>query len=102
MSSCATATPRTTLRPLSRHPVTATHPRRPRLTGPLARRRRPPPSRRQESLKEGVNMEVPHKLLVLIGKLKSAGCTPIRREGEEYRCRCPAHDDNGPSLYIRT
>src|SRR5262245_25376543 len=49
-----------------------------------------------------MHMDVPYRLAVLLLKLKSAGCTPIRREGEEYRCRCPAHDDNGPSLYIRT
>src|SRR5262249_32857813 len=46
-------------------------------------------------------MEVPHQLIVLFNKLKSAGCTSIRQEGEEYRCRCPAHNDNGPSLYLR-
>src|SRR4051794_7375676 len=44
---------------------------------------------------------VPHKLAVLLHKLKEADCAPIRREGPEYRCRCPAHADNGPSLYLR-
>jgi len=46
-------------------------------------------------------MDVPYKLAVLVQKLKDSGCIPIRNEGEEFRCRCPAHADNGPSLYIR-
>lgn len=46
-------------------------------------------------------MMVPHKLAILLTKLQEAGCGPIRTEGEEYRCRCPAHTDRGPSCYFR-
>src|SRR5262249_34062355 len=42
-----------------------------------------------------------HKLAVLLHKLREAGCGPVRDTGDEHRCRCPAHDDSGPSLYIR-
>jgi hypothetical protein len=45
-------------------------------------------------------MRLPHNLAVLGRKLIDAGCGPIRPANDEYRCRCPAHDDNGPSLYI--
>jgi hypothetical protein len=44
---------------------------------------------------------IPYKLAVLFYKLVEAGCGPIRPEGPEFRCRCPAHDDHGPSLYTR-
>jgi Protein of unknown function (DUF3987)/Domain of unknown function (DUF3854) len=43
---------------------------------------------------------IPYKLSVLLRKLEDAGCGPIREEGEEFRCRCPGHEDNGPSLYV--
>src|SRR5262249_33322347 len=46
-------------------------------------------------------MKLPYKLTVLLHKLQAAGCAPIRREGSEFRCRCPAHADHGPSLYVR-
>jgi hypothetical protein len=45
-------------------------------------------------------MEIPHKSAILLHKLTEAGCGPIRRQGNEFRCRCPAHDDRGPSLYV--
>jgi hypothetical protein len=45
-------------------------------------------------------MNIPYQLAVLLNKLQEAGCGPIRREGPEFRCRCPAHDDGGPSFYI--
>jgi hypothetical protein len=44
----------------------------------------------------------PYKFAVLLKKLHGAGCGPIRKEGAEFRCRCPAHDDHGPSLYVAT
>jgi hypothetical protein len=47
-------------------------------------------------------VKTPYKLLVLLNKIQEIGCGPISRSGGELRCRCPAHDDNGPSLYIRT
>src|SRR5262245_37837620 len=46
-------------------------------------------------------MKLPYKLTVLLHKLQAAGCAPIRREGSEFRCRCPAHADHSPSLYVR-
>src|SRR5271165_3937178 len=46
-------------------------------------------------------MFVNFKLAVLFNKLHSAGCGPLCRENGEFRCRCPAHADNGPSLYVR-
>jgi hypothetical protein len=45
-------------------------------------------------------MQVPYRLQVLLNKLQEAGCGPIRKEGVEFRCRCPAHDDGSPSLYV--
>src|SRR5262245_43492012 len=45
-------------------------------------------------------MKMPFKLAVLLNKLHAAGCGQARREGREFRCRCPAHADNGPSLYL--
>jgi len=45
-------------------------------------------------------MKIPYKLAVILHKLIAAGCGPVRREGDEFRCRCPAHDDRGPSFYI--
>src|SRR5256885_5036041 len=35
----------------------------------------------------------------LFRSLDAAGCDP-RPAGGEYRCRCPAHDDGSPSLYV--
>jgi hypothetical protein len=35
-----------------------------------------------------------------LNKLNEAGCGPVRRAGHEFRCRCPAHADNGPSFYL--
>jgi hypothetical protein len=51
--------------------------------------------------KDAVMSMMPHKLAVVLHKLRQAGYGPIRREGSEFRCRCPAHSDNGPSLYVR-
>jgi hypothetical protein len=45
-------------------------------------------------------MQIPHKMAVLLAKLSAAGCGPVRRAGAEFRCRCPAHADNGPSFYL--
>jgi hypothetical protein len=45
-------------------------------------------------------MIVPYKLAVLLHKIHAAGCGPVRGAGREFRCRCPAHADNGPSLYV--
>jgi hypothetical protein len=45
-------------------------------------------------------MKVPYRLAILLNKIQEAGCASMRREGDEFRCRCPAHDDNGPSLYV--
>src|SRR5262245_57408696 len=44
---------------------------------------------------------IPYKLALLLHKVKASGFGPVRKEGDEYRCRCPAHSDNGPSLYVR-
>src|SRR5262249_34513649 len=77
---------------------------------PLGRRRAPPPPRpttatRSEpsgwSVTKETCMDAPHKLAVLIHKLRAVGCGPVRRAGNEFRCRCPAHDDGDPSLYLR-
>ena len=46
-------------------------------------------------------MHIPYKLTVLTNKLLEANCGPIHRAGNEFRCRCPAHDDHRPSFYIR-
>jgi hypothetical protein len=46
-------------------------------------------------------MKVPYKLAILLNKLQEANCGPFRKANGELRCRCPAHEDNGPSLYIR-
>jgi hypothetical protein len=45
-------------------------------------------------------MYVPYKLAVLLHKLREDGGGPIRQQGGEFRCHCPAHDDGGPSLYL--
>jgi hypothetical protein len=45
-------------------------------------------------------VKVPYKLAVLLNKLNEAGCGPVRQEGDELRCRCPAHEDSSPSLYL--
>lgn len=45
-------------------------------------------------------MQVTYTLSVFLNKLAQAGGGPFRREGEEFRGRCPAHADNGPSLYV--
>lgn len=46
-------------------------------------------------------MEVPYKLAVFFRKIVDAGCGPVRKAGEEFRCRCSAHADSAPSMYIR-
>lgn len=45
-------------------------------------------------------MNIPYRLSVLLHKLQQADCGPVRHAGGGLRCRCPAHADNGPSLYI--
>jgi hypothetical protein len=45
-------------------------------------------------------MNIPYKLYVLRAKLLNANCGPLRKAREEWRCRCPAHDDKSPSLYV--
>jgi hypothetical protein len=45
-------------------------------------------------------MKLPYKLTLLLRKLHEANCGPIHKAGREFRCRCPAHDDGSPSLYI--
>jgi hypothetical protein len=45
-------------------------------------------------------MKMPFLLFILLNKLNGAGCGPVRKQGDEYRCCCPAHADNGPSLYV--
>jgi hypothetical protein len=44
-------------------------------------------------------VRVPAKLGKLIASLQERG--PVRRAGGEWRTRCPAHADSGPSLYVR-
>jgi hypothetical protein len=44
-------------------------------------------------------MRVPAKLGKLLASLRERG--PVRRAGGEWRTRCPAHADSGPSLYVR-
>lgn len=46
-------------------------------------------------------MQIPYKQAVLLRKLVAANCGPVCRAGNEHRCRCPAHDDSSPSLYVR-
>jgi hypothetical protein len=50
---------------------------------------------------KGIAMNVPHKLAILIHKLVETGCGPVRKQGEEFRFRCPAHADSVPSLYVK-
>src|SRR5262245_49846306 len=45
-------------------------------------------------------MKIPYKAAIVLNKLRDLGCGPIRQEGEQFRCRCPAHNDNNPSLYV--
>src|SRR5262249_40627430 len=47
-----------------------------------------------------IAMNIPYKLAVLFHKLQGAGCGPVRKAGSEFRCRCPAHEDGTPSLYV--
>src|SRR5262245_44215466 len=47
-------------------------------------------------------MLICHRLAVLLHKLREIGCGPFRTEAGEFRCKCPAHDDSSPSLYLRT
>ena len=44
-------------------------------------------------------MNVPAKLGRLLSSLQERG--PVGRSGGEWRTRCPAHADTGPSLYVR-
>jgi hypothetical protein len=49
-----------------------------------------------------MNATTPYELSVFFGRLEEAGCGPVRETGGgEFRSRCPAHDDGGPSLYTR-
>lgn len=45
-----------------------------------------------------MNTTIPTKLASLLSRLRERG--DVRRAGKEWRTRCPAHDDNGPSLYV--
>ena len=42
---------------------------------------------------------MPSKLAGLLARLRERGA--VRRAGDEWRSRCPAHDDGSPSLYVR-
>jgi hypothetical protein len=42
---------------------------------------------------------IPAKLAGLFSELRKRG--EVRWTGSEWRTRCPAHDDDGPSLYVR-
>ena len=44
-------------------------------------------------------MQIPAKLVALLSELRERG--EVRWTGSEWRTRCPAHADNGPSLYVR-
>ena len=46
-------------------------------------------------------MTIPYRLAALIHALEAAGHGPVCPAGDELRCRCPAHDDRSPSLYLR-
>src|SRR4051794_25644288 len=41
---------------------------------------------------------IPPKLATLLARLRERG--EVRRAGGEWRTRCPAHPDDGPSLYV--
>jgi hypothetical protein len=41
---------------------------------------------------------IPPKLATLLARLRERG--EVRRAGDEWRARCPAHDDGSPSLYV--
>ncbi len=43
---------------------------------------------------------IPYKASVLFDKLRERGYGPVCPAGDEFRCRCPAHADSSPSLYI--
>ena len=43
---------------------------------------------------------IPSKLAGLLARLRERG--EVRVAGDEWRTRCPAHDDNGPSICGRT
>src|SRR5947208_2760864 len=43
-------------------------------------------------------MRIPPKLATLLARLRERG--EVRRAGGEWRTRCPAHPDDGPSLYV--
>jgi len=45
-----------------------------------------------------LSTSLPSKLAALLARLRERG--HVRRAGSEWRTRCPAHDDNGPSLYV--
>jgi hypothetical protein len=45
-------------------------------------------------------MIIPHKFAILLRKILDVGGGPFRPAGGELRCRCPAHDDSSPSLYL--
>ena len=44
-------------------------------------------------------MQVPAKLAAMLSELRKQG--EVRWTGSEWRTRCPAHADNGPSLYVQ-
>src|SRR3954471_4501610 len=46
-----------------------------------------------------MSMPIPPKLATLLSRLRERG--EVRRAGGEWRARCPAHPDDGPSLYVR-
>jgi hypothetical protein len=45
-----------------------------------------------------MSLTIPTKLAGLLAALRGRG--EVRRAGDEWRARCPAHDDRGPSLYV--
>src|SRR4051794_11897938 len=45
-----------------------------------------------------MNEKMPYKQARILHCLKEYG--PVKPEKGEWRCRCPAHEDNGPSLYV--
>jgi hypothetical protein len=46
-----------------------------------------------------VSNTIPSRFVGLLGRLRERG--EVRRAGDEWRTCCPAHDDRGPSLYVK-